>query len=604
MKLRFPEEFINKVRESSDLVEVASEYMTVSRNGDRYRGLCPFHREDTPSFYISSEKQLYHCFGCGAGGNVFNFVMNIEKLDFIDAVKFLAERARLPIPAQKTGSMSDDGYGLLQSIFNANLAAAKYFVYSLSKSPKAMEYLVGRGLDTKTVRRFGLGYAPDSWDRLYKHLLSREFSQQVILKAGLVSRSKSSDGLYDRFRDRIMFPIIDVTGKVIGFGGRSIADEKGPKYLNSPESPAFVKGNNLYGLNIAKKHITDQEIIVVEGYMDVISLHQRGIKNTVASLGTAFTPRQGELLKRYSSNIVIAYDSDAAGQAATVKGMDVLEAAGCKVRIIELPDGKDPDEFVRQYGNEGFKELIQEALPLIDYKIKLLEKRYDVNDRRQKLDYLAEVSKLLAGLKSELDISEYVKVVAQRTKVYETVLMKEISRIQGKGQRRNMYGKNRHNNSAGEYSYSVKAANLEAEKNILTAMLADRDHCSEIAAALEPEDFSDRLHRELFGRIIDKHGNDGWTIADLLNDFDDQQDINRVVWLADRGLPVDHDERDKFIDDCIKTMRRYKYKVKSMELKDEIDRLARKAGRTDEEENKYRELCSEYVNIQRKLKGL
>ncbi|MDI6706226.1 MAG: DNA primase, partial [Bacillota bacterium] len=361
MKYSFPEEFINKIRESNDLVEVAAEYMTLSKNGDRYRGLCPFHREDTPSFYISAEKQLYHCFGCGAGGNVITFVMNIENLDFIDAIKFLAERSRIPLPQQQFDSGYSRRYKLQEELFRINLEAARFFVNCLTGSRKAKQYLKDRGLDVKTIREFGLGYAPEGWDNLLKYLESKGFTEESIGISGLMSERKSGSGMYDRFRDRIIFPIIDVRGRVIGFGGRTIEEGGTPKYLNSPETPVFTKGNNLYGLNIAKKHTDSGEIIVVEGYMDVISLHQRGIKNSVASLGTAFTPSQGELLKRYSRNIVIAYDSDAAGHSATIKGMDVLQSVGCKVRIIELPDGKDPDEFVRNYGSEAFYELVRKA---------------------------------------------------------------------------------------------------------------------------------------------------------------------------------------------------------------------------------------------------
>jgi DNA primase len=606
MKYRFPEEFINKVRESNDIVEVASEYMTLTKTGDRYRGLCPFHREDTPSFYISSDKQLYHCFGCGAGGNIFNFIMNIENLDFIDAVKLLADRSRIPLPQQDFERGLSEKYRLLEEILNINHIAASYFVNCLSKSRKAKQYLLQRGMDAKTVRQFGLGYAPDGWDNLLNHLKSKGLSQEMIIKSGLASERKTGSGIYDRFRNRIMFPIVDVRNKVIGFGGRILGDGNGPKYLNSPETPVFTKGNNLYGLNVAKNHIENGEIIVVEGYMDVISLHQKGIKNTVASLGTAFTPSQGQLLKRYSSNVVIAYDSDAAGQAATLKGMDILESAGCSVRIIEFPDGKDPDEYVQKYGKEAFQQLIRAALPLTDYKIKLLERKYDIKDRHQKLRFLQEVAVLLAGLDSELEIAEYVKSVSQRAEIYESALRKEILNIRNrdKGQNRNIFGKYRHNNSAGEYSYSIRPANIEAEKNILVMALKDKTYRSEIIARISSEDFTDEFHRNLFEIVKSKYIDRELLPADLVSGFNSQDEINRVVALIDEELPVSDEEKGKFIDDCINTIQIHRYRIKGKELKSEIDRLAAKTNRTGEEEKILKEYWAEFVNIQRKLKGL
>lgn len=605
MKYGFPEEFINKVRESNDLVEVAAEYMTLTKNGDRYRGLCPFHREDTPSFHISADKQLYHCFGCGAGGNVITFVMNIENLGFIDAVKVLAERSRIPLPRQ-----SDSGYSrrykLQEELFRINLETARFFVNCLSGSRKAKQYLKDRGLDVKTIREFGLGYAPEGWDNLLKYLKSRGFSAESLGMSGLMNDKKSGGGMYDRFRDRVIFPIIDVRGRVIGFGGRIIEESGTPKYLNSPETPVFTKGNNLYGLNIAKKHIDSGELIVVEGYMDVISLHQRGIKNTVASLGTAFTPSQGELLKRYSRNIVIAYDADAAGHSATVKGMDVLQSVGCRVRIIELPIGKDPDEFVRDYGSEAFYELINKAPSLMDYKIKLLERKYDIRDRQQKFDFLHEAAALLSGLDSSVELAEYVKEISQRAQVYESALRKEIetARNREKGQNRNIYGKNRHNNSAEEYNLVFKPANIQAEKNILVMAVRDASFRKEIALKIEAEDFEDALHRNLFTIIKSKYIEAELPPADLVNLFNKPEEINRVVAIIDAELPVDGGEMGKLLEDCMRTIRIHKFKTRGMKLKNEIDRLASKAARTQEEEAALEEYWSEFVDIQKNLKGL
>ena len=606
MKYRFPEEFVNRVREANDLIEVASEYMTLVKSGDRYRGLCPFHREDTPSFNISADKQLYHCFGCGAGGNVITFIMNIENLSFLDAVKMLADRCRLPIPEKGLEKGVSERYKTAGRILEANVAAARYYARCLKGAKKAMDYLAGRGLSYEIIRQFGLGYAPGDGGSLISYLKRAGFEPDIIEKAGLASRSKGGT-LYDRFRDRIMFPIIDVRGRVVGFGGRMMGDGKGAKYLNSPETPVFYKGSTLYGLNRAKKHIVKGELIVVEGYMDVISLHRHGVENAVASLGTAFTQRQAEIIKRYSSNVIVAYDSDAAGQAAAQRGMEILEGAGCRVRILQLPEGKDPDEYIKSHGREAFLKLVSEAMPLTDYRIALLGKKYDLNDMGGKVEFLKEAAAVLARLDNELERTEYIKMVAQRAKTYEAALREEVLRLAkkaGKGGR-NISGKNRHNNNGREYSYSVKAANIEAEKTLLTLMFNDKRLRDIIAERLKSEDFSDPLHARLF-ELINSAGNDREIkYADIINHFEDRQEISRAVALMQHGLPAAEEGIDKIVSDCIHTIIVHKYRMRSDFLKGEIKRLAdRGTNRTKGEEEQYRGYCEEFMDIQRRLKGL
>ncbi|MDD4708290.1 MAG: DNA primase [Firmicutes bacterium] len=605
MKYRFPEEFVNRVREANDLVEIASEYMTLTRSGDRCLGLCPFHREDTPSFNISADKQLYHCFGCGAGGNVITFIMNIENLSFLDAVKMLADRCRLPIPEEGLQKGVSERYKMAGEILEANVAAARYYANTLKSSKRAIQYLTDRGLSEKTIRQFGLGYAPADGSSLTRHLKNSGFKMQILQKAGLVSPGKSG-GTYERFRDRAMFPIIDVRGRVIGFGGRMMGDGKGAKYLNSSETPVFHKGSTLYGLNKAKKHIVNGELIVVEGYMDVISLYQHGIKNAVASLGTAFTQRQGDILKRYCTSVVVAYDSDAAGKAAALRGMDILQGMGCSVRILQLPEGKDPDDYIKSHGRDRFQELASKAMPLVDYKIDLLEKRCDLNDRGGKMEFLKETAAILAKLESELERAEYIKMIAHRAGVYEATLRKEVLRLaKREGRRsRNIFGKNRHNNNDREITYSVKTANVEAEKALMVLMLKSSKLRQRLAQSLKGEDFTDRLHRELFEILGRDDGTGQLKDADLVNAFDDRQDIDRVVALMQESLPVSEEGIDKVINDCIHTITVYKIRQRSDFLKGEIERLALKdTERTKGEEDQYRGYCKEFVDIQRKLKG-
>lgn len=607
MENRIPEDFINKVRENNDLVEVASEYMTLKRNGDRYTGLCPFHREDTPSFNISVDKQLYHCFGCGVGGNVINFIMGIENIDFLDAIKLLADRCGMSIPDRAAKKGLSDEYKLTRRILEANVTAARYYVKCLSQSKEAMDYLVGRGLDKTTIIRFGLGYAPDRWVSLTKYMQRKGFELALLEKAGLARRNKKGSGVYDRFRNRIIFPIIDIRKRLVGFGGRAIGDSEGPKYLNSPETPVFLKGSTLYGLNIAKNHIEDGQIIIVEGYMDVISLHREGISNVVASLGTAFTSKQAEILKRYSSSIIIAYDTDTAGQAATHKGMDILETAGCRVKILRLPEGKDPDEYIRSHGKQGFEQLVKDALPLTDYRLAVLEEKYDLSDRQDRIDFLKEAVSVLAKLESELELTEYIKTVVQKTGAYESTVRREILRVAGRGKahKRNIHGKNRHNSNVGEYSYSVKAAYFEAEKNLLILMLKDFDLRNRIAQRLETNDFTDALHRRLFEMIRDVGADERVIEADIINSFTEQHEVNRVVDMVQQDLPLVGDDMDKFVNDCIHTLYIHKYKLRSDFLKGEIERLtSRGKQRTQDQEEMYRGYCEEFVKVQRKLKGL
>lgn len=605
MSYRLPEEFIDEVRGANDLVEIASEYMTLKRSGDRYSGLCPFHKEDTPSFNISAEKQLYHCFGCGAGGNVINFIMNIENLGFLDAVKLLADRCRMPLPLKGLQRGVNAKYKLTNEILKANVAAARYYAKALEKNKNVMQYLIDRGLTIKTIRHFGLGYAPADGYSLTKYLQGAGYGSQVLQKAGLISTGKGG-GTYERFRDRVMFPIIDIRGRVIGFGGRMLAEGKGAKYLNSPETPVFLKSNVLYGLNWARGHIADKELIVVEGYMDVISLYQHGIKNVVASLGTAFTKQQGIMLKRYSNSVIVAYDSDIAGKAAAQRGMDILEGLGCKVKILQLPGEKDPDDYVKIHGKEGFENIITEALPLVDYKISLLEKEYDLTDRDNKIEFLKKTAGVLASLKSELERAEYIKIVAHRADVYEADLRNEVLRlIKGEGGfKKNIYGKNRHNSKDRAYSPSVKAANTKAEKTLLLLILKKPQLRQRLITELKEEYFNDEVYKKLFKMLSEGKGKRGIEDADLVNAFERTQDINRVVALIREDISSLEEDTDKVINDCIHTIIIHKMRQRSNLLKGEIERLARKGMKRDTgEEEQYRGYCEEFVDIQRRLKG-
>lgn len=422
--IRFSDELIEEIRLSNDIVDVVSEYVRLEKKGKNYFGLCPFHREKTPSFSVEPGKQIFYCFGCGKGGNVFHFISLAERLDFIDAVKLLADRAKIPLP-ESDDPREKERAKIRQQIQNINLIAARFF-YDALKSKKgeaAAEYLRKRGITENTVRKFGLGYSYDGWDNLYEHLKSLGISQEAMLESGLVIRG-SSGRLFDRFKGRLMFPIFDVRGNVIGFGGR-VLDNSLPKYMNSPETVLYNKRKHLYALNFAKNH-GGNNIIVVEGYMDAISLHQSGIGNVVASLGTALTDSQARLLKKYADEVIISYDSDAAGQAATLRGLEILNDVGCSVRVLTLPEGKDPDEYVKANGADKFRWLANNALPLVEYKIKVIRNEHDLSVTEEKIKFLNRAADVLVKVDNALEREMYIKKLSREYEISEEAMLSEV----------------------------------------------------------------------------------------------------------------------------------------------------------------------------------
>ena len=365
----YPEEVIEDVRIRNEIVEVASSYIKLERKGRRYFALCPFHGEKTASFCIEPSKQFFYCFGCNKGGSVIHFIMNIENLEFLDAIRFLADRAGVTLP-EPDDNKEKEKARLRKNILEVNKEAARFFFSNLASSSgiDAQGYLKKRNLTEKAIKQFGVGVAPQSKNALTEHLLKKGMSKDLLLKAGISLETKDGN-LIDRFRGRIMFPIFNIRGNTIGFGGRALGDIQ-PKYMNSPDTLVFNKSRELYGLNYARLSKSNK-LLIVEGYMDVISLHQGGIDYAVASLGTALTQSQAWILKKYSEEVIICYDSDTAGQAATLRGLDILEKSGCNVRVLLLPDGKDPDEYIKNNGSKKFKNLVDRAISLLEYKIKV-----------------------------------------------------------------------------------------------------------------------------------------------------------------------------------------------------------------------------------------
>ncbi len=559
---RISEENIEKIIESNDILEVISEFVPLKRAGRGYMGVCPFHNDKGPSMSVSQEKQLYHCFGCGASGNIVGFIMKIRNLDYIDAIKYLGERAGIKIEDEIQDPQKLKYEALRNDLFQINIEAARYFLSNLFNIRRALEYFEKRGIEERTIKKFGLGYSLDSYEGLYKYLKNKGFKEEFILKAGLIS--KKENRVYDRFRNRVMFPVYDIKTKIIGFGGR-VLDNSKPKYLNSPETPVFFKGTNLYGLNFVIKSGLPEYIIVVEGYMDCISLHQHGVTNTVASLGTALTIEQAKLLKRYCKNIFICYDSDAAGQAATLRGLDILAQVGCEVKIITIPSGKDPDEFIKNFGVDEFKKLIDIALPVSEYRIQMTRNGKNLKDAKQKSIFVNESAKILSTLENEIEIQAYASKISDETGINIKIILDEIKKIQrSKNSNQNNKTNNRNNNTSGNI-YNLEPAYKKAERWLLQMALTNNDYFKYIMNKIDLDDFiteSLKIAAEFIFKVLDS--GEEVVPAELLLKFTEQQDITDISSVFEISEKID--DPTKLIDDCIKTINKYNIESKINEL--------------------------------------
>lgn len=408
-----PESFLNELKYRTDIEQVISRYVQLRRRGRNLTGLCPFHAEKTPSFTVYPETQSFYCFGCGAGGDAITFVKRMENLEYMEAVRTLAERAGLAMPEDA----ADDGSRHRKArILELNRAAARHFHHNLMSDigREARAYLVGRGLSKATVVKFGIGFAPESWDDLRNHLRSQGFSDEEMIAAALANPGKNG-GCYDAFRNRVIFPIIDLRGGVIAFGGRNLG-ENGPKYLNSGDTPVFKKSRNLFALNFAK-NTKRPELILCEGYMDVVSVHQRGFDNAVATLGTALTPEQARLISSYTKTVVLSYDSDGPGQKATNRAISIFEDTGVKVRVLSIPDAKDPDEFLKKFGPERFELLLEGSAGAVDFEVEKLRRSHDMDTPEGRVGFLQDFVRLMADIPSPIQREVYLSRVCRELEV-------------------------------------------------------------------------------------------------------------------------------------------------------------------------------------------
>nr|WP_316624475.1 DNA primase [uncultured Ruminococcus sp.] len=535
---RLSDEFISEIKYRNDLGELAGSYMQLKRRGRNLVGLCPFHGEKTPSFNIYTENGSFYCFGCGAGGDIITFVMKIENLDYMEAVKFLAQRAGMAMPEDDY----DDSMGKLRTrIYEANREAARFYYGKLTskEGASALSYLKGRGLADSTIRHFGLGFAPDERFSLGNHLRSRGFSEAEMIAANLVFKSRSGNSVLDRFYNRVMFPIIDVRGNVIAFGGRIMSDQK-PKYLNTSDTFVFNKSQNLFSLNNAKNSKSD-ELILCEGYMDVIALNQAGFTNAVATLGTALTADQAALMKRYCKEVIVCYDADEAGQKATARAIDILRRAGLSVKIVTVPDGKDPDEFIKRHGDKGhaaFKNLLDNSGNDMDYRLYKLRSGFDMESPQGKLSYLNEGVKLLAELDNPMEREIYASRLSDETGVAKPSIMEQVNRLvkqKARSRRREEESRIRTQLSARDDKINPQhAANLRAasaEENLLAYLVNNPDKLTYIHEKLRPEDFSTDFNRKLYEYFSRKISANVDPLTSISADFtpDEQSKIIRIV---------------------------------------------------------------------------
>ncbi|HOV26770.1 MAG TPA: DNA primase [Pseudobacteroides sp.] len=525
--MRLSDEQIEEIRINNDIVEVVGEYVRLERKGQYLFGLCPFHREKTPSFSVTPSRQMFRCFGCGKGGNVFHFIMNAENLDFIEAVKLLADRARIELPE---GDSEEEKRiaKLKKEILKINVESARFFHQQLNspKGEKALKYLNSRKLSESTIRKFGIGYSPDEWDMLYRHLSTMGFSNEALKESGLLITNKNG-GYFDRFRGRVIFPIFDLRGNVIGFGGRIIDEAKTdktgykePKYMNSPETLVYNKGRNLYALNYAKNS-GQNALIIVEGYMDVISLHQNGIINTVASLGTALTESQGRILKKYAEEIIICYDADMAGQAAAMRGLDLLNDIGCNVKVLSIPDGKDPDEFIKKNGQAAFIKLIEGAQSLIEYKIKYLKSQINVETPEGKLKFLNKTADVLTKVDNRLEQEINIKKLSKEYGISEESLTAEImKRSRPKGEIKKTVNEIKNfRDSKGIVDNNKKGFEklIHIERMLLMLLTIDNSVYRLIKDKISKEYFTDE-NRQIASIVLDKlESGKGIVAAEIFN---------------------------------------------------------------------------------------
>ena len=584
---RYSEEIINDVRQSNDIVDVISQYVHLKRSGRNFFGLCPFHNEKSPSFSVSPDKQIFHCFGCGVGGNVITFVSRIEGLNFVETVQMLAERANIQLPALEN-NVDSKREELKAKVYKVNEFTAEYYHQNLYKPQAkiAQEYVKKRQLSNETLKSFRIGFS-GKFDELYQELKKQGFEEQEILESGLVN--KNDNGQYiDRYRNRLMFPICDARGRVIAFGGRVLDDSK-PKYINSPENVGYSKGRHLFGLNVAKKGDT-KKLLIVEGYMDVISLHQRGITNVVAPLGTALTEQQGWLLRRNAEQIILSFDSDEAGLKAKIRALDILQNMGCDIRILQMEGAKDPDEYIIKYGNARFKTLVDKAISVIEFKVKVLLKDLNLENTNDKIKFLNEIAKLISKVDNTIEREVYIEKIAKEYDISKEAIYAEVNKLTYKQKL------NTENNlektkpiiiHKKEEVKEVPKALKRRENTIISILLnCDFSIFEIIKQNIKPDDFKDEINKKIAYKLYEEFEKGNSNINGIIDTLE-QEEQNQITMIMADDYQIDNLE--KAIDDIIQAYEKEKLNNRKFEILEILE--------TEMENDKKKELEKELSNI-------
>ncbi len=572
MKISIPDHIIDEIRDRTDIVTVISDHVVLKKVGKNFKGLCPFHSEKTPSFSVSPDKRIYHCFGCGVGGNVFKFLMEIQSISFPEVLKVLAERAGIPLPRNSSDHSTDPGHKERESLRKLNEAATRYF-QSLLKNPEgglsARNYLTSRHFDAETLERYRVGWAAPTWKGLLTHVQQKSsVTQEQLLKSGLIIKKEDSSTVYDRFRGRVIFPIKDLHSNIIGFGGRSINEEDQPKYLNSPETLLYQKSETLFGMDQAKQAIRkENQVILVEGYFDQMRAVQHGVEYVVATCGTALTAKQASMLRNHAETAILIFDSDSAGRSAAEKGFDILLEHGMNVKIVVLPDGQDPDSFIQEQGAESFLEKIRNAKPFMESYIDALVRESPGQTPADKVKMANQILPLLAKIKNTVERSAWLEKFTSKTNIDDRTFLKELSKALTQNQPRMAETK------------SELAPLLNLEKHLVHLILSDKETAQMVLLEVDPEDFSDPILKNIAQTCRQKIDNDeDLRIDQLLGQTEDPETRNVLSRL---GLDsVEFESPERTMKDCIGKFKNIHLKSKIKDLK--LQRLdAAKAGQVE-----------------------
>lgn len=585
--IRYSDEIIEEVRQSNDIVDIISQYVHLTRKGRNYFGLCPFHNEKSPSFSVSPDRQIFHCFGCGVGGNVYTFLMKIEGITFREALEQLAERANIQLPTLENNADTAKEE-LKAKVYKVNEFTAELYHQNLYKPTAkiAQEYVKKRKMNRETLESYRIGYS-GKFDELYRALKAQGFGEKEILESGLVKKNDKGR-YYDFYQNRLMIPICDVRGKVIAFGGRVLDDSK-PKYINSPENVVYVKGRHLFGLNLAKKD-ANKRLLIVEGYMDVISLHQRGITNVVGALGTALTEQQGWLLRKTTEQVILGFDADGAGQTAVARSMEILQKIGCDMRILQIEGAKDPDEFILQFGEGRFRLAMDNAISLVEFKVKNLKKEFNLENTVDKIKFLNEIAKILSKTENTMEREIYIEKIAKGYNISKEAIYAEVNKLiyaGTKGEKILQNTKREIQHVKKEQQFIVDEDIKRRENTIIALLLdANKEIFKKVKKRIMPKDFKDEINRKIADKLYEELEKNEANINKLIDSFDEETQSHITMVMA---TDYEIENIEKAVDDILSKYEKERLNNKKQDILKQLE--------IEQDSEKKKELGKELSNV-------